>query len=68
MNDFRADQAHNGPRSSPAVAGGKVVTLGAGGVLSCPHFLSAWAGFGMTFLYAAVVLAAGGWLLARRDA
>ena len=26
---------HPGPRSSPAVAGGKVVTLGVGGVLSC---------------------------------
>jgi len=39
-----------------------------GSVLPCPHFLSAWAGFGMTLLYAAVVLAAGGWLLARRDA
>jgi outer membrane protein assembly factor BamB len=27
--------SHPGPRSSPAVAGGMVVTLGAGGVLSC---------------------------------
>ena len=26
---------HSGPRSSPAVADGKVVTLGVGGVLSC---------------------------------
>ena len=26
---------HPGPRSSPAVAEGKVVTLGVGGVLSC---------------------------------
>jgi len=26
---------HPGPRSSPAVAGGKVVTIGVGGVLSC---------------------------------
>jgi len=26
---------HPGPRSSPAVAGGKVVTLGVGGILSC---------------------------------
>jgi ABC-2 type transport system permease protein len=34
----------------------------------CPHFLSAWAGLGMLCLYAAAVLAAGGWLLARRDA
>jgi ABC-2 type transport system permease protein len=35
---------------------------------SCPHFLSAWAGLGLLGLYAAVALAAGGWLLARRDA
>jgi ABC-2 type transport system permease protein len=34
----------------------------------CPHFLSAWAGLGMLVLYAAVALAIGGWLLARRDA
>jgi ABC-2 type transport system permease protein len=32
------------------------------------HILSPWAGFGMLCLYAAVALAAGGWLLARRDA
>jgi ABC-2 type transport system permease protein len=45
----------------------KPVTCGAhaGG---CPHFLSAWAGLGMLCLYAAVALAVGGWLLARRDA
>jgi ABC-type transport system involved in multi-copper enzyme maturation permease subunit len=30
--------------------------------------LSAWAGFGMLCLYAAVALAAGGWALLRRDA
>ncbi len=30
-----ADRGHAGPRSSPAVADGKVVTLGAGGVVSC---------------------------------
>ena len=30
-----AARGHSGPRSSPAVAGGKVVTLGVGGVLSC---------------------------------
>jgi hypothetical protein len=30
--------------------------------------LSAWAGFGMLCLYAAVALAAGGWALVRRDA
>jgi hypothetical protein len=34
----------------------------------CPHFLSAWAGLGVLGLYAAAALAAGGWLLARRDA
>ena len=39
-----------------------------GGGLPCPHFLSAWAEFGMTCLYAKAVPAAGGWLLARRDA
>jgi ABC-2 type transport system permease protein len=38
------------------------------GASGCPHFLSAWAGLGMLCLYAAVALAAGGWLLARRDA
>jgi outer membrane protein assembly factor BamB len=31
----RPADSHPGPRSSPAVAGGKVVTLGVGGVLSC---------------------------------
>ena len=30
-----AASRHPGPRSTPAVAGGKVVTLGVGGVLSC---------------------------------
>jgi ABC-2 type transport system permease protein len=34
----------------------------------CPHLLSAWAGLGVLGLYAAVALAAGCWLLARRDA
>jgi len=29
------DSGHGGPRSSPAVAGGKVVTLGVSGILSC---------------------------------
>jgi outer membrane protein assembly factor BamB len=33
--DYTGDRGHAGPRSSPAVAGGKVVTLGAGGTLSC---------------------------------
>ena len=33
--DWTGDRPHMGPRSSPAVAGGKVVTLGAGGTLSC---------------------------------
>jgi ABC-2 type transport system permease protein len=31
------------------------------------HFLSPWAGLGMLCLYAAVILGAGAWLLARRD-
>jgi ABC-type transport system involved in multi-copper enzyme maturation permease subunit len=35
---------------------------------SCPDFLSAWAGLGVLSLYAAVALAIGGWLLAKRDA
>jgi ABC-2 type transport system permease protein len=34
----------------------------------CPHFLSAWVGLGLLGLYAAAALAAGCWLLARRDA
>lgn len=34
----------------------------------CPHMLSPWAGLGMLCLYTAVALAAGCWLLARRDA
>jgi len=34
----------------------------------CPHLVSAWAGLGLLGLYAAVALAVGGWLLARRDA
>ena len=38
-----------------------------GGAAGCPHFLSPWAGLAMLCLYAAVALAAGGWLLARRD-
>jgi ABC-2 type transport system permease protein len=39
-----------------------------GHAASCPHLLSAWAGLGVLCLYAAVVLAVGGWLLSRRDA
>jgi hypothetical protein len=35
---------------------------------SCPHFFSAWAELGVLGLYAVIALAAGGWLLARRDA
>ncbi|MEH0928909.1 ABC transporter permease subunit [Micromonospora sp. CPCC 205558] len=35
---------------------------------SCPDFLSAGAGLGVLCLYAAVALAVGGWLLAKRDA
>ena len=38
------------------------------GRASCPHFLSPWAGLGVLGLYAAIALAVGGWLLARRDA
>ena len=34
----------------------------------CPHFLSPWTGLAMLGLYAAVALAAGGWMFARRDA
>ena len=34
----------------------------------CPQPLPAWTGFGMLCLYAAAALAAGGWLLSRRDA
>jgi hypothetical protein len=45
----------------------KPVTCGTDGA-SCPHFLSAWAGLGVLGLYAAIALAVGGWLLARRDA
>jgi ABC-2 type transport system permease protein len=45
----------------------KPVTCGTGAA-SCPHFLSAWAGLGVMSLYAVIALAAGGWLLARRDA
>ena len=45
----------------------KPVTCGTSGA-SCPHFLSAWAGLGVLCLYAVIALAAGGWLLARRDA
>jgi ABC-2 type transport system permease protein len=44
-------------RQEPCQAGGP-----------CMHFLSAWAGLGVLCLYAAVALAIGGWLLARRDA
>jgi ABC-type transport system involved in multi-copper enzyme maturation permease subunit len=39
-----------------------------GSLAACPHFLSAWAGLAVLCLYAAVALAAGGWLLVRRDA
>jgi ABC-2 type transport system permease protein len=45
----------------------KPVTCGTDGA-SCPHFLSPWAGLGVMCLYAVIALAAGGWLLARRDA
>jgi ABC-type transport system involved in multi-copper enzyme maturation permease subunit len=45
----------------------KLVTCGGNGA-SCPQFLSAWAGLGVLGLYAAIALAVGGLLLARRDA
>jgi len=45
----------------------KPVTCGTDGS-SCPDFLSAWAGLGVLSLYAVIALAAGGWLLAKRDA
>jgi ABC-2 type transport system permease protein len=38
------------------------------GAADCTSFLPAWAGLGVLALYAAVVLAVGGWLFARRDA
>ena len=46
----------------------KPVSCGSGGAAACPHFLPPWAGLAMLCLYAAVALAAGGWLFARRDA
>jgi ABC-2 type transport system permease protein len=39
-----------------------------GAVKPVAHALSAWAGLGMIFLYAAVACGLGGWLLHRRDA
>jgi ABC-2 type transport system permease protein len=39
-----------------------------GGAMGCPHFLSAWAGVAVLCGYAVLALAAGGWLLVRRDA
>jgi hypothetical protein len=45
----------------------KPVSCG-GNAGQCTHFLSAWAGFGMLCLYAAVALGIAGWLLGRRDA
>lgn len=38
-----------------------------GAAMGCPHFLSPWAGLAVLCLYAAAALAAGGWLLVRRD-
>lgn len=46
----------------------KPVTCGSDPGGACIHFLPPWAGLGMLCLYAAVALAIGGWLLARRDA
>ena len=45
----------------------KPVTCGTDAA-SCPDFLSAWAGLGVLSVYAAIALATGGWLLAKRDA
>jgi len=45
----------------------KPVSCG-GAAAQCPQPLSAWTGFGLLCLYAGVALAAGGWVLARRDA
>lgn len=45
----------------------KPETCGSGSSI-CPHFLSPWAGLAVLCLYAAVALAAGGWVFARRDA
>ncbi len=42
--------------------------LSCGGPGQCPQPLPAWTGLGMLCLYAAAALAAGGWLLSRRDA
>ena len=39
-----------------------------GAVKPVAHALSPWAGFGVICLYAAIALAAGGWVLTRRDA
>jgi len=39
-----------------------------GSAAQCPHFLSPWTGLGVLCLYAVIALAAGGWLLVRRDA
>jgi hypothetical protein len=47
------------------VAGSLSTTKPAG---SGVHMFSPWAGLGLLCLYAAVLLGAGGWLLARRDA
>jgi ABC-2 type transport system permease protein len=36
-------------------------------VVRVPHAFSAWAGFGVLSLYAAVALSVAGWSLIRRD-
>lgn len=70
---FIGDIAHSVAAYMPILIVGnslsttKPVTCDAGSA-SCPHFLSAWAGLGVLALYAALALAVGGWLLARRDA
>lgn len=50
-----------------SLSGTKPLSCG-GDTAQCPHPLGPWAGLGMLCLYAAVALAIGGWLLARRDA
>jgi ABC-2 type transport system permease protein len=68
---FVANVAHSAGAYMPIIIVGnslsttKPVTCGRS---ACEHPLSAWAGLGVLCLYAAVALAVGGWLLARRDA
>lgn len=69
---FIAALAHGAAKFMPVLIIGNSLTatkpLNCTRAEHCPQFLSAWAGLGMLCLYAAVVLGAGAWLLARRDA